>query len=76
MENIIYERDYTQEVKLYQNGLMSKDAAYRWLAGILQAPQSEAHIGYLGDYYCKLVIDESKKVLEQHRARGNICQSK
>ena len=39
------DKAHKQFDKLHQNGLMSKDAAYRWLAGILQAPQSEAHIG-------------------------------
>ena len=25
----------------------------------------EAHIGYLGEYYCKLVIDECRKLLKR-----------
>ena len=29
-------------------GRMTKQEAYRWLANFLQAPQSQAHIGYLG----------------------------
>lgn len=53
--------------KLYMTGLMSKQDAYNWLAGILQAPRSQAHIGYLGEYYCQLVIDESRKLLENRQ---------
>ena len=34
--------------KLYTSGRMTKQEAYRWLANFLQAPQSQAHIGYLG----------------------------
>lgn len=53
--------------KLFQLGLMSKNDAYSWLAAILNVPKSQAHIGYLGDYYCQAVIEESKKLLA---ARG------
>ena len=52
---------------LHQTGLMSKGEAYVWLAGMLQAPMSQAHIGYLGAYYCKQVIDESSKMLKIRR---------
>jgi polyhydroxyalkanoate synthesis regulator phasin len=64
------DKAHKQFDKLHTKGLMSKDDAYRWLAGILQAPQSEAHIGHLNDYYCKKVIEESKKVLDRYQARG------
>ena len=49
--------------QLYKKGHMSKEDAYQWLASILAAPMGQAHIGLLGDYYCRLVIEESKKVL-------------
>lgn len=55
--------------QLHQLGLMSKQDAYQWLAELISAPLSEAHIGYLGEYYCKLVIEESRKLLDQYRAR-------
>ena len=38
--------------QLYLSGLMSKQDAYLWLAGLLQVPLSKAHIGFLGEYYC------------------------
>lgn len=49
--------------KLHTTGIMTKDEAYRWLAFTISAPQSQAHIGYLGEYYCQRVIDESKRML-------------
>ena len=55
--------------QLHQLGLMSKQDAYQWLAELISAPLSEAHIGYLGEYYCKLVIEESRKLLDQYRVR-------
>ena len=42
---------------------MTKQAAYQWLANTVQAPMSHAHIGHLGEYYCRVVIEESEKLL-------------
>ena len=48
---------------------MTKDEAYLWLAEIVSAPLAQAHIGYLGEYYCRRVIEESQKILlRKHRA--------
>jgi ssDNA-binding Zn-finger/Zn-ribbon topoisomerase 1 len=49
--------------RLYLTGRMSKDDAYAWLAAILQAPHTQAHIGHLTEYYCTVVIEECKKIL-------------
>ncbi len=57
--------------QLYKSGMMSKQDAYQWLADILAAPLSEAHIGYLGEYYCKEVIRESRKLLENRNKKKN-----
>lgn len=65
-------RAHEQFNKLYTMDLMSKIDAYSWLAGVLNVPKSQAHIGYLGDYYCQVVIDESRKLLER---RGMIQTS-
>lgn len=54
---------------LYESGLMDKRDAYQWLADIISAPMSEAHIGHLGEYYCRQVIQESKKLLEARKGR-------
>ena len=55
--------------QLYLTGLMTKDAAYQWLSDLLCTPPSEAHIGHLGEYYCKKVIAASKKLLEQRKQK-------
>lgn len=46
---------------------MSKQDAYQWLADLICAPLSEAHIGHLGEYYCKQVIEESRKILNRNK---------
>ena len=64
--------------QLYESGYMSKQDAYQWLADLIMAPLSEAHIGHLGEYYCKQVIEESRKLLERRKAktRGDIMHRK
>lgn len=54
--------------KLYESGVMTKDEAYSWLAYMISAPKSQAHIGYLGEYYCNVVIEESKKLLASSKS--------
>ena len=62
-----YASDYFDQ--LYESGYMSKQDAYQWLADLIMAPLSEAHIGHLGEYYCKQVIEESRKLLERRKAK-------
>ncbi len=54
--------------RLYQSGLMTKRKAYEWLSYTVQAPMAHAHIGHLGEYYCQVVIRESKKLMDTHDA--------
>ena len=42
--------------KLIRDDYMTKQEAYQWLAGLLGAPQREAHIGYLSEYYCNMEV--------------------
>ena len=58
--------------QLYKRDIMSKDEAYLWLAEILAVPMSRAHIGMMGEYYCGLVIAESKKLLQVCREKSGI----
>ena len=51
--------------RLYDDGHMSRQDAYRWLADITGAPPSEAHIGHMGEYYCQFVIDKSDELMER-----------
>ena len=55
--------------QLHESGMMSKQDAYQWLADLICAPLSEAHIGYLGEYYCKQVIEHSKKLLDGRKTK-------
>ena len=52
---------------LFQTGIMNRNEAYEWLACMLQMPLSQAHIGYLGEYYCNRVIEETKRLLENRQ---------
>lgn len=54
---------------LYQSGLMTKQEAYLWLADIVSSPLSEAHIGHLGEYYCKKVIEKSEELWAERQKR-------
>ena len=54
--------------KLHKCGYMTRQEAYMWLANMISAPLSQAHIGYLGEYYCNLLIKESDKLLRTKRA--------
>lgn len=58
--------------KLHLNGYMSRKEAYMWLANLISAPLSQAHIGYLGEYYCNLVLQESAKLLKTKQALKKI----
>ena len=51
--------------RLYKEGLMTKDGAYRWLGELLGLPRSQAHIGCLGEYNCRLVVEKSRELLEK-----------
>ena len=57
--------------KLYTSGRMTKQEAYRWLANFLQAPQSQAHIGYLGEYTCRQVLQACKEMLGRGGAKAS-----
>jgi ssDNA-binding Zn-finger/Zn-ribbon topoisomerase 1 len=55
--------------QLHKRGLMTREDAYRWLASVLGVPMGQAHIGCLGEYYCRRVIEESEKVLNLQKKR-------
>ena len=58
--------------RLHTSGLMSREEAYLWLAEQISAPLSEAHIGHLGEYYCKEVIRKSKEMLARQEQRKKV----
>lgn len=51
--------------KLHKQGFMKKQEVYQWLADTLHVSLSMAHVGYLGEYNCAIVIEESRRLLEQ-----------
>jgi ssDNA-binding Zn-finger/Zn-ribbon topoisomerase 1 len=53
--------------RLHLSGLMTRKDAYVWLSAMLQAPLSQTHIGYLSEYYCRQVIEESRRMLENRK---------
>ena len=50
---------------LFETGCMSKHDAYRWLADLMDRPMAEAHIGHMGEYYCKMVIQKSRELMAE-----------
>ena len=56
--------------RIHQTGLMSKKDAYTWLADVISSPMAHAHIGQLGKYYCKVVIEESNRFLDKYRDKA------
>lgn len=59
--------------KLHTSGIMTRQEAYMWLANIISAPLSQAHIGYLGEYYCNLVLQASNRLLKaKQKIKGEL----
>jgi len=54
--------------RLWQEGYMSVNEAYRWLQTQLGLPESEAHIGMFSEYRCAQVIRICKGFLSMARA--------
>ena len=53
--------------KIQKRGIMTKSECYQWIANTIMSPLSQAHIGYLGEYYCQIVIDECKKLFNRKK---------
>lgn len=51
--------------RLWVEGYMTKDDAYAWLAVKLKIPFSAAHIGQMGEYRCRQIIEMSKENIAQ-----------
>ena len=46
------------------------------LSTVIGLPMAKAHIGDMGEYYCELVIQESKKLLEAQKGKGKHASSR
>lgn len=53
--------------RIWQGGLMSRKAAYQWMASSLGIDERDAHIGKLGEFRCKELISKCDRVLENCR---------
>jgi hypothetical protein len=55
--------------RIWQNKIMSRDSAYRWMADYFGLRLQDAHIGMFGEYRCSELIKECERILAQnHRA--------
>ena len=54
--------------RLWQEGYMSIDEAYRWMQTQLGLPESDAHIGMFSEYRCNEVIRLCDSFLSAARA--------
>ncbi len=52
---------------IQDKGYMTRDEVYHWMSNLISAPLSETHIGYMGEYYCTMVIEEAKKYLKMKK---------
>lgn len=62
--------------RLYKTSMMSKQEAYKWLADLIGALMSEAHIGHLGEYYCNEVIKKTSEMFVSHCKKASKGLSK
>lgn len=53
--------------RIWQSGIMSRDAAYQWLRYSFGLTGAYAHIGEFSDYYCEQLIDMSKQLLHNNK---------
>ena len=62
--------------QLHEKGYMTKAEAYMWLSQKLALPLSETHIGLFGNYYCEVVMRESRKFIESRSAAVGVAKCK
>ena len=73
---VLREKTHKAFDKIHKSGIMTKQEAYYWLANLIDAPLSEAHIGYLREYYCQKVLEESEKLLKAKQKVKNYKSNK
>ena len=49
--------------RVWQCGVMTRDAAYRWMADYFCIPLHEAHIGQFSEYRCQQLIQKCEDLL-------------
>ena len=54
---------------IWQNGILTKKDAYRWMGDIFCLTTAQAHIGHFSHYYCDRLMDASRKVLQNNHIK-------
>ena len=57
---------------IWKNGILSRKDAYRWMQDIFCLTEQQAHIGCFSEYMCDRLIEESRRVLQNHEQRGGV----
>ena len=53
--------------QFWENGIMTKKQAYRWIQYKFALTENQAHIGNFSEYMCGQLMDECRKTLENNR---------
>ena len=53
--------------RLWKNGIMSRDTAYRWFADYFGLRLGDAHIALCNEYQCRALIRASNQVVSNYR---------
>ena len=58
--------------RIWKNGILTKKNAYRWMQDIFCLTEQQAHIGCFSGYMCDRLIEESRRVLQNHEQREGV----
>ena len=53
--------------RIWQSGIMSRNAAYRWMADSFGLTADDAHIGKFGESRCQQLIEQCDRILAQNQ---------
>ena len=56
--------------QIWKQGIMTRDNAYRWLADSFGLRKQDAHIGHMGEYGCRQLIEKCENVLSNYARVG------
>ena len=54
---------------IWQNGILSRKDAYRWMQDTFYLSSEQAHIGQFSDYRCDCLMAECRKVLQNNHIK-------
>lgn len=53
--------------RIWQSGIMSRNAAYHWMADSFGLTADDAHIGKFGEYRCQQLIEQCDRILARNQ---------